>query len=305
MKRFVLCVAGTLCCVGPVAAQGVASSRAVIAPQPVAMRVALAEAVVVGKVTSIEEKAVSAPRFPNDNDGGEYQIAVVKVEDAVKGAQGLTHLKVGFIPAPAGPGVIRPGGYRPVTLAKDQEACLFLTPHFKASFLTVPQYFDLVEKTNPNYEKEVAEAKRCAKLWADPKAGLASKDAADRYTTAAMLLVRYTTPANPAAPGDAKKEPIDAVQSKAILEALAEADWTPAQQNPNLGFYLSPQALFNRLNPTEKDGWKPPMIEVMGNKQIDGNALPEAAKKWAKDNAGTYRIQRFVEDRKEEKKDNK
>jgi hypothetical protein len=297
MKRLSATLFAALCCVNPLAAQE-ASKLAVVAPQPVAMRVALAEAVVVGKVTSIEEKTVSAPRFANDTAGGEYQIAVVKVEDAIQGAKGLTHVKVGFLPAQ--PGVVRPGAMRPVTLAKDQEVCLFLTPHFKASFLTVPQYFDAVDKANPNFDKEVAEAKRCAKLLADPKAGLQSKDADDRYTTAAMLLVRHTTPKTLGDP-NAKKEPIDAAESKAILQALAEADWANPKQE--LRLYMNPQAMFNRLALTEKDGWTPPMIEVMGNKLIDAKALPEAARKWLKDNAGTYRIQRFVEEKKDEKKD--
>src|SRR5262249_57364295 len=52
---------------------------ALIAPAPVPRRVALADAVVVGKVVSIEEKAVSAPRFPGDMNLVDHKIAVVKV----------------------------------------------------------------------------------------------------------------------------------------------------------------------------------------------------------------------------------
>jgi hypothetical protein len=301
MKRMLLAALAFACCT-PVHAQQEGTSLARIAPSPIALRVALSDAVVVGKVTSIEEKAVSAPRFPEDKEGGEYKIAVVKIDDAVLGAKDLTHVKVGFLAPAGGPGRIGPGRYG-ASLAKDQEVCVFLKPHFKASFLTVGAYFDVIDKKgNPNFDKEVAEAKRCAKLLADPKASLASKNAEDRYLTAAMLLTRYTTPKESLNP---RKEAIDAAESKGILLALAEADW--ANQNPTL-FQLNPQNLFmQRIMPTltDKDGWDPPMITIMGNKQIDFKALPEAAKKWLKDNAGTYRIQRFVEEKKEEKKDDK
>jgi hypothetical protein len=309
MKRILLAgVAGLSCLVWMTS---VAPARAMmIAPSPIALRVATSDAVVIGKVTSIEEKAVSAPRFPDDKEGGEYKIAVVKIDDALVGAKDLTHVKVGFLaPTAVGPGpgpIILPGRRPGVSLAKDQEVCVFLKPHFKASFLTVGAYFDVIDKKgNPNFDKEVAEAKRCAKLLADPKASLASKSAEDRYLTAAMLLTRYNTSKNPYNPNP-KKEAIDAAESKAILLALADADWDP-KANPQM-FMLTPQNLFmQRIMPTltDKDGWNPPMIEIKGNKQIDYKALPEASRKWLKDNAGTYRLQRIVEETKEEKKEDK
>jgi hypothetical protein len=300
MKRPLL--AGVVGLVFLVSMTSTAPAKVVLAPPPIAVRVALSEVVVVGKVTSIEEKAVSAPRFPGDNDGGEYKIAVVKVENALVGAEGLTHVKAGFL-APRGVGP---------SLVKDQEVCLFLKPHFRAPFLAVNGYHDSINKKgNADFDKEVAEAKRCAKLLADPKAGLASRSAEDRYLTTAMLLMRYNTPKDPANPNP-KKEPIDAAESKAILLALADADWTNRNsamfyvnsQDSTL-FRFNPLNLFFQMNLTDKDGWNPPTIEVDGNKQIDYKALPEAARKWLKDNAGTYRLQRFVEEKKEEKKDDK
>jgi hypothetical protein len=307
MKRAMLAGVAVLACLALVIAAAPATAM-MIAPSPIPVRVALSEAVVVGKVTSIEEKTVSAPRFLNDTMGGEYKIAVVKIEDAILGAKDLTHVKVGFLaPQAAGPGPILPGRRFGVSLAKDQEVCLFLKPHFKASFLTVAAPFDVIDKKgNPNYEKEVAEARRCAKLLADPKASLESKKADDRFLTAAMLLARYNTPRIGFAAPDAKREPIDAAESKGILLALAEADWNP-KTGPQ-GFMLNPQGLFmQHVMPhlTEKDGWNPPMTTVMGRKQLDFKALPEAARKWLKDNADTYRLQRIVEDKKDDKEEKK
>src|SRR5262245_26019483 len=109
-----------------------ASARAMmVAPAPLAQRVATADCVVIGKVTRIEDKTVTAARFPGDKEKGEYQVAVVQIEEAVVGARGLTHIRVGFIPPTpvpvpdAGPGPKLFIKRRPqVTLTQDQEVCL-------------------------------------------------------------------------------------------------------------------------------------------------------------------------------------
>jgi hypothetical protein len=262
---------------------------AVIAPQPIAQRVATSDAVVVGKVTSIEEKPVAALPFPGSARKAEYQIAVVKIEDPILGAKGLTHLRIGFVPAQ--PGVLRPGGYRPPTLAQGQEVCLFLAQHPEGTFYTLPAYFSVIDKKAPTFEKDVAEAKKDAKLLDDPGAGLESKDAPDRFLTAAMLVARYRQRKPSATPP--AQEPIDAGESKRILQALADADWTPP--NKPVPSQLTPQNAFNLLGLTAKDGWTPPK---------DFKQFPDEAKKWLKENADKYRIERFVADEKKaEKKD--
>lgn len=266
-----------------------AAKLAVIAPQPIAQRVATADAVVVGKVTNIEDKTVSAPPFPGAPQKVEYQIAVIKIEDPILGAKGLTHLRVGFVPPQ--PGVVRPGGYRPPTLAKDQEACLFLAQHPEGTFYTMPAYFSVIDTKAPTFEKDVAEAKKAARLLADPTAGLESKEAHDRFLTAAMLVARYRQRKPSAAPP--AQEPIDAEESKRILLALADADWTPP--NKPGPAQLTPQTVFSQLGLTAKDGWTPPK---------DFKQFPDEAKKWLKENADKYRIRRFVADEKKaEKKD--
>src|SRR5262249_16463439 len=78
-----------------------------------------------------------------------------------------------------------------------------------------------------------------------------------------------------------KTNPISPRRSKAILEALAAADWA----NPDPELRQSPQGLFMQLGVGGKDGWRPP---------TDFQQIPAAAKKWLKDNAASYRIQGFV-----------
>lgn len=267
-----------------------------IAPSPIPQRVATADLVVVGKVVSIEGKAIKAPRFPGDKDKGEYQIAIVKIEDAIYGGKGLTHVRVGFIPpaAPLAQGVqvdggggvrlilpIQSGRASVVVLQKDQEVCLFLKNHFDAEFFTAPMYFDAIYKANnPNFAKEVAEAKRCGKLLDDPMAGLKSEKPQDRFVTAVMLLARYRMPRPYMV--TKKTEPIDAAQSKLILEALAGADWT---QQPGRFDQMGPQQIFSWLGLTPKDGWNQPK---------DFRQVTDAAKKWLAANKDTYRIQKLV-----------
>jgi hypothetical protein len=271
---------------------GTLSAKAMmIAPAPIAQRVATADCVVIGTVTSLEAKTVKAPRFQGDKDMAEYTVAVVKIEKGYLGAKELTHIRVGFIPPPVNP--MNPGpGIGPirrpipqVNLVKDQQVCLFLSRHAQGGdFYVAPMYYDFIDPKNANFAKDKEEIEKAAKLLANPMAGLESKNATERFDTAALLVVKYRMPkiGTPAT----KQEPIDAKESKLILEAIAGADWTI---QPMMPFALTPQTVFFRLGLTDKEGWKQPM---------DFKQMPDAAKKWLKDNADTYRLQRFVAEEK-------
>jgi hypothetical protein len=262
----------------------VASARAMmIAPAPIPRRVATSDVVVIVKVTDFGDKLVEAEPFPGAKTKTKYQIANCKVMDALYGKAGK-EIKVGFIPPATGPGP-RPGPIgRPrasFKLDRDQEACVFLIKHPTADFYIGQAYYDVITKTgNANFDKDMTEVKRCAKLLADAKANLSSKNADDRFLTAAMLLSRYRTNRPSATPP--KQEPIDAKESKAILLALAEADWTAKTTVP---FALTPQSVFYMVGAQPKDGWTQPR---------DFKEFPAAAKKWLKDNADKFRIQRYV-----------
>jgi hypothetical protein len=256
----------------------------VIRPPAIAERVAWADAIVIGKVESIEDKTVTASSHLGGENKIEYYVAVVKVEDAVLNAKGLTHVKVAFqVPPPVQPGGIRPIRGMPLAnLAKDQEVCLILANHPTESFLVLNNGFQVFDKKNANYENDVKEIKRVAKLLEKPDESLKSKDADERLLAAAMLLLKYRTPVA----GSTKTEEIDAEESKRILSILAETDWSKI--DGNIGLNLQPSFLFGRLNLTEKDGWKQPQ---------DPANLDEQRQKWLKEHAATYRIQRYVADK--------
>lgn len=104
------------------------------------------EVVVTGKVTAIEKATVEAT-LPDTGtkDKFAYTVAVVKVDGALVGATGLTHIKVGFVPLKLHPNSKpqfssggSPRAVQPVPELKDgQEVLLFLVKHPTADFYTM------------------------------------------------------------------------------------------------------------------------------------------------------------------------
>jgi hypothetical protein len=191
---------------------------------------------------------------------------------------------LGFIPPqnpPAG-GPIRPRlPFRGVVFSGGQEGVFFLTKHHSENFYVAPIFSDFLDKKNNTYDTELDTIKRCVKLLEDPNKSLEAKDAEDRLFTAAMLLTRY----NVAKPGWTKQVPIEAEQSKLILNAIAEADWTPPKPKPGVPFYAQENArrVFNLLRIQPKDGFTPP---------ADPAKFADAAKAWLKQNADKFRVMR-------------
>lgn len=264
------------------------------APIPVPDRVALADSIVLGTVVAVEPRNVAASPYPGAPEKVEYQIAVIKIETVVRGVQGITHVRVGFLPHAmiSMPGLLGDadgvrretllvqGAISPLTIGL--RGCFFLTAHGQESFALAPGIQDVLAREMPNFDKDMELTRDCVKLLDDPNAGLRAKEAVDRFLTASMLVTRYRSLRTPTA---TKTEPIDAEQSRLILEVLAEANW----QAQDLRTLLpAPQVPFSRLGLTEKDGYKVPAQGFKGNDYIAFN------KAWLKNNAGSYRIQRFV-----------
>ncbi|GIW78927.1 MAG: hypothetical protein KatS3mg105_0734 [Gemmatales bacterium] len=260
------------------------SHATTIAIASVGDRVAMAEHVVVGKVTKIEDKAVLAPRFPGTKDEYPFQIGIVEVKESLVGAKGLTHVRVGFqVPpaVPANPNVPVVATVAPPQLKVGQEGIFFLRQHGKENFFT-HWYGDFIGPTEtPHFAATVVTIKKLGKLLENPQAGLKAKSADDRFLTAALLLARYTTPPVTKERKDWKQIPIPAEESRLILNALYEADWNRKTDVDG----LTPVAAFFKLNLTPNDGFQRPR---------DYRQVPAAAKKWLKKNMATYRIQRYV-----------
>jgi hypothetical protein len=240
---------------------------------PLPNRVATADVVVAGKVTSIEDKTVMAAPFPGARNKVEYKIAVVTISDALMAPKDAKTIRLGFVPIPPMVLINPP----PFQATVGQEGCFFLTKNPDGDFYTASGGLSFLNKNNPNFEKDLALIKRCCKILQEPDTALKAKNAEERFLAAGMLLAKYRTRRTSAA----KTEPIDADQSKRILEALAAADWTPT----NDFMKLSPVMVLGRLPLTGKDGWMPPR---------EPKAYADYAQKWLKEHAEIYRIEKFV-----------
>jgi len=263
------------------------------APTPTGLRLARSDATIVGTVTAIEEKTVTATKFPGDPDKVEYHVATVKVEQALQGAKGLTHIKVAFfVPAKPVPPPdsktkpVRPGrgqsGRVPPTLTKGQEALLFLKQHHAENFYIMGTFDDLLDRTAPDYKADLERAKKAVGTIAEPLKALKADGTDDRFTAASILLVRYRTVPLGIDRNTLKQEEISGEESKLILAALAEANWPRKLQ----GGLTNPLFCFVALGLTEKDGWR-----FTGS---NFQNMQEQAQKWLKDNAHTYRVRKFV-----------
>jgi hypothetical protein len=239
-------------------------------PSPLA-RFTAAEWVVVGKITTYEVKDVEAFPAPGATAKQTYAIAVLEISSAIKSAEGMTHLRIALPP-----GQLLPTG---------QEACFFLSPHFEEAFAVMPGRFGIpiVKSGNAGFDAEVQRYERWGQLLKDPQEGLKSKDADERFLTAALLLTEYRTYRPGYHTKDRKTESIDPELSKLILQALAEANWSKAI----LDNTVTPRRLFAQLNPTAKDGWNPQNL-------ASGKDLEMEMKKWLADNAASYRISTYL-----------
>jgi hypothetical protein len=262
--------------------------------QSIPQRVLSADTIVVGKVTAVADKTTKAERFKGDVQKGEYRVFTVKIDSAIQGGNGLTHIKVGcLMPAPVAPVVpIGPGPVggppgrlarpfppqQPPMLEKGQEVLLFIRPHISEPFYTVSAVGDVTESKAANFKADVEDAKKVAKMIAEPMTGLKAREASDRYLAAAILVSKYRSAGGP------KEEEISADESKLILQGLAGGNWN-APQVGRPGFDpFTPMQMFYILQP-QNAGWVQPQ---------NFQEVPTSMKKWLEDNAGKFRIKRFV-----------
>lgn len=248
---------------------GTAAWGRVAAPPPIPFRVATTEILFVGKVTGVSEKLV--PAEIDKDDPQQMQVATVEVKSALMGKVS-GKVEVGYFPSMGR----RPG----VSVQKGDEAIFFVRKHpSKKNVYVAELYYSVLNKRdNPQFAAELAQVKAAAEIVMNPSKALLSRLLADRETAAGLLITRYRTPTV-----EGKQEVVPTAESKAILQALAEAEWAPGRvYNP-----MSARIAFNRLGLTAKDGWTPPAA---------ADQFTEAAKKWLKENAGTYKMMRYVRD---------
>ncbi|WP_157368890.1 hypothetical protein [Zavarzinella formosa] len=281
--------------------------RVALPPKP-AMQAVQAEVIVLGKISEIEKDTVEATPYkgaPKEQKVA-YKIAVLKIEDPLIGARGLTQIRIGFqaeAAVPAAPVLnnnqqpqiaiarrpIRPG-FGPVALTAGMEGVFLLTPHHDGDFYVAVNNGAPLLKKDDNYAKELETIKKIAGAIDDPILALKSKDKADRALAAQSILTRYRgRPIN----GKVVEEDLPAEENKLLVDAVAELPWTPEGND-----YTKPSrsVLWNFLQP-EKLGFKQPVFK----QPVPGAPAPDFNKQWEeatneflKANADKIKIKKLV-----------
>jgi hypothetical protein len=278
---------------------------------PVQTRVAAADCIVVGKITTIADKTVAALQYPGAQQKGEFKVATLKISKALTGVKGLTEIKVGY-PAPVrviGPGGGPGGGIRPPirprpiinqSLSVGQEGLWFLAKHFDGDFYVVSGYpMAPVDKKDKDFDKDLKLTQHCLKILAKPMTGLKAKDQSERLLTVSLLMDRYRT-VKQGMKFPYKTKPIGKEESKLILKTIAESDWTKPEEK----YKIYGTNLFYRIGLQATDGWTQPKFAPGQNYQ---QVLQDAFKEWLKDKGKDYQVQRYVAEKadKSEKKETK
>jgi hypothetical protein len=254
-----------------------AFGREDVTPSAPAIRAVQHPIVVVGKITAIEADPVSVEPFPGAKARVPFKLAVLKVETALSGAAGETHLKIGFREAAGGI------GYTPKVGA---DGVFFLTPHPSGGFVVVPPAAPPLVRNGETYNDELARVKKALAVAEKPTEALTAKDAADRYFAAAVLLSKFNTPPPNAAKVD--REPVSAGETKKLMAVLLEQDWT---KPPPAGL-PAPATLMWQLQLGPDDGWAPDPIQGQTDVAV---YYKEQLTKWYAAHAEKFRVKKSVE----------
>src|SRR6516162_565380 len=96
-----------------IAAAGTVRAVVPLTAPPLPARVALADLIALGKVTSIEDEVVEAApvvKIPGVTKKVPFRIAVVSIQSSILGADKLERVRVAFTPPPSGGSTVRGGG---------------------------------------------------------------------------------------------------------------------------------------------------------------------------------------------------
>jgi hypothetical protein len=288
MRRFLRAVAAAFTLA--VGSAGSVSAVAIVQKSPV-QRAISADVVVVGKVSAIEKDLVEVTQAPGAPKLA-YKIAVVKIEAALAGADGLTHIKVGFVPPlpvdrtkPPPPGIKPPIRRQPVELKEGQELLLFLVKHPEGGFYAIPAMSPPVDLGVEDAKKEIENVKKVTAVVADPLKALKSEKAEERYFAAIVMVMRYRSYPE-FGRGVVDQLPIAADESRLLLKALAEGDWSSVDRNAPNGLQA-----FSSLALNDKDGWMPPKIQSGENYN---KVVQVAFLKWLDGPGKDYQIKKIV-----------
>lgn len=299
------CVGATLAVL--ILATPAKSKALMIAPMRPGDQVVQADAIVLGKVVSIEKDTIDVTPFPGAaaDQKVAHKVAVIKVQESLMGGTGLTEYRVGF-QADAGGPIAPPGGGLPrrpinrglIALSADMEGCFLLVRHHSGEFFTLVPNGRLLQKKDEDFAKEVETIKKTIRFVDAPVEALKAKDLQDRYDAAVVILQRYqmVRTGSTKAGRAPKREPIPAEENKLIIALLKELPWSPAADKPVPFVRPNRQTLWNYINPIEL-GFKFPKAPARapGEPPVDYNKqMDELSSAFLKEKGDTIQIKRYA-----------
>jgi hypothetical protein len=240
-------------------------ARAYIGPPSLWSRLAAYDAAIVGRIASFEAAPVT---LTSVNGGGPctHRVSVIEVLRPLYGAERVTHVRVAFTDTPD-------------NFAQNvgKEAVLLLRAHPEAPVYVQPWgWQDIIGRHQDEQiyaEQFLPWMERLARVRRELDCCLKGPRPEERFLAAAILLVQHR---GIWGARGTKTEPLDADRSRAVLQALLDADWSKE------GFdwdRISPMMIFLSLGLTKEDGWDP-----------GGVITTEKAKTWLRQHLETYRI---------------
>ena len=256
-----------------------------------------ADVVVRGKVKSVEKEAVEVAQSNAANAPKlQYSVAVLDIQDTIKGAGNLTQIRVGvpmiITPNPALPIInanirVRPVGNQAQPLATGQEGCFFLQKHPAADFFVPVPFCPTIDAKATDFKQQLASVMRAKAVLEAPVNALKVEDKKTRYANLQLLLDGYRNGRTFGGARQFKLVELPAEESKLMMKLIAELP--PSTPDPDIN--LSVMAMFQYLNPLATEGWTAPKPVAGADYQ---KAFGEALKAWVGDHADTYRVKRFA-----------
>jgi hypothetical protein len=244
---------------------------------PLFIRVGVSDLIVIAKVEEVEQKPSLEENPFAQNRTKNLYVGTLAVSEVILGDRTLKSVKAAapfYYVTINYDDLVKPQKHAPAlkTFRKGREGLFFLqwSPVHKVYSVGLDPLF--VEKTDPVYAAELERTRAYAKLLADPKASLRSDDVTARST---LLVYRYRWPR---LCGNAEA-PIDAEESKLILDGLAAAKWDIYPNDIRVILY---NQCFNLI------GGVLPKENVFADDEV------ARAKAWLAKNRETFRIKKWV-----------
>src|SRR4051794_39267921 len=205
MRRTVCGAGAVLACAAALAPPPPAAAWGYGMPSPM-MGFLRAECVAAGRVIGFEDLNVAALPHPRATERVEYKIAVVRVTQGLRGVSDAEQLRVGLFPTQK--------------LQAGQEVLLFLASHHDEPFYVMQDRYEYGlsrEMNAKEFDNQVAQYRKLARILSDPGAALKAKDPQERLQAAIFLVNAHRTFRPDVHRADRRVRPLDAEQSRLVL----------------------------------------------------------------------------------------